>query len=335
MTTTTSYTPDTPIDNIEPFELIMEAQQQHGGDSLVIGAIGPRGSGKSLILCMFGLLYKNSNIPVFSNIPIGGTFGDNGNSTTVKCDDLSADALWRFDEKLNGALVIIDELQEFGGNSQEHQSVKNKLLNRLAIQIRKKSISLVYSIQSFNWVDNRLRFQTDCLIMARDMSHTDYGREHFYKRGHWSTYEFRDMSGFITGHSWDENPVPFGTINIHGKLLWPYFDSFSIVGEDEMFKKIQLKKEVYVLGKEGEEIQGYSGQQFNIKQKVKEAVDEYIKRGEQYIPIDSLQNDLGGYVNKHTIGTVMSELGLRSTQKRVDGYRQSVYSIEGVYHADD
>ncbi len=317
------------IDNIEPLQIVYEAGY---GESMVVGIVGGRGSGKSLMLALFGLMYMNNGINVFSTMPIGGTFGSNGDRKEYKAQDLDSPSLWNFDPKFQNSLAIIDELQEYGADSRTSMTIKNQLLNRLAVQIRKRSISMAYSVQSFSWVDTRFRFQTDCLIMARDMCHTEYGREHHYKRGHWCTYEFRDMNGFITGHSWEEFPVPFGTVNIHGKLLWPYFNSFELVGESEMYRKPRIEKTEHLVRPEG--VYTIDGDVPEPAPRIGydmmlDVLNVFKEKGYEVVTSKDLKSFMGEYYNPTQVGKCLSQLGI--PMRRTGTHTE--YNLEGVKNA--
>lgn len=291
----------------EPFlmavEDSIEATAAGNTECLCIGVAGPRGSCKTLLLALFGLLYLDQGLPVLSTVPIGGKFGNGTDALDIHAQDLESTDLWTFADKLNGALVVIDEIQEFGADNRTSMAVKNKLLNRLSIQVRKRSIAMAYSVQDFDWVDKRFAFQTDVLIQSRDLFHSPWGREHRIKRGTWASYEFRDLSGYVTGTPWKEFPRPFGSMVLHAKQMWPYFKSFEIVGEYEAFRKPKLRTEEVMIGIDD------GKRDIHDLNNIEAIVAELYNNGATEITNREIVRRLGHGAQPAKVGLCMSQLG--------------------------
>jgi len=216
------------------------------GEELVFGAVGPRGSGKSMFIAYLGLLSMAGGARCYSNFPVGGCIPPGRRGKEIHAMPLDPSDLYGMAKKLSGAMVLLDEVQ-YLGDARSSMSTGNRLLGYLSMQIRKRGMSMAFSCQDLSWVDRRLQFQCDVLAVCSDASKTAWGREEqpHLRRGELVFVELRDWSGFVTGTPWREKAMPFGTITLNGKLLWSLFDTRNVIEMSQAFTKVEVEKTVY------------------------------------------------------------------------------------------
>ena len=128
----------------------------------IIGFVGRRGDGKSLLMSVFALAQAQSGDTIFAN------YGLSLPNTTVQRMD-AAFLKSFFDTKgeafLRGrnATICIDELTTFL-DAYEHFSKPARIFNLFVLQSRKRSVSIFYTAQQMNLVPIRIRNNTDLLI---------------------------------------------------------------------------------------------------------------------------------------------------------------------------
>lgn len=213
---------------------------------MVIAMTGARGSGKSLMLAYVGLMAMSDGIKVYSNFPVSGEFQDG----RFEAEGLDILALYQFDARFDHSFLLIDEMQ-FSADARRSGSNANRLLNFVGNQLRKKSLSIAYSVQNFAWVDNRWRFQTDLLIKCRDLCHSPWGKENGVARGEQFFLQFFDLSGVVTGTPFSDSQRSFRKMRVFGKPLWPMFDTQSLVSFEEAFRSYEMAPERYRVGPVG------------------------------------------------------------------------------------
>ena len=204
----------------------------------VIGCVGPRGAGKSTVLAHLGLTQMAQGGDVRSNMPISGEFAEG----KFEAQPLTTDALFSFGNDFRRLLAILDEMQ-FYTEARESGTNRNKLINWLNVQIRKKEMSIAYSVQCFEWIDKRWQFQTDILIHCQDLAHTWWGRENHVARGEQLCLRYFDLSGAKTGRSARIYGKAYRQVRLYGKPLWGYFDSYAVIGMDEAFQRWTIRRE--------------------------------------------------------------------------------------------
>jgi len=231
-------------EGINPHGLIKSESVSHlGRRSMVVGAVGPRGSGKTLLLVLLSLIDMARGRQCNSNVKIKGAMRKQGGKVIdVESQDLTFVQLVTMAEELRNATVSIDEINMLF-DAMSFQSTGSKLFNAFMQQIRKRGNALYYTTQNFRWVDNRIRFQTDLLVQCMDMYHTPYGKEAGLQRGEVISLITRDLSGWLTGKPYDkdENPQSFHS-TMEGKPLWDYYDTEHVISPFEGMMQINLLK---------------------------------------------------------------------------------------------
>lgn len=286
----------------------------------VIALEGPRGAGKSAILALLGLMSLGEGRRTFSNLPIYADFA----GKHLETEPLDTLALLRFAEELTQALVIIDEMQFFA-DVRDTMSNKNKMFNFLGIQIRKKQLTIAYSVQSFDWVDKRWRFQTDVLIRTQDASFTTWGHEERVGMGERFFLKFYDLSGVITGESAWQTGEHFGILNINGRELWNKFDTDKIVGIEEVFRRVEIDRTPYVVGLGGggdgpvefPDIDVTTGSIFPTDAGLDHLLQQYADKGVEQVWANDLRNQLsemGVDTDHRYIGRLLAKRGVKSKE---------------------
>lgn len=120
---------------------------------MVIGIIGRMGSGKTLNMTKWGLLFQElTKLPAFFNYHVkGGHFYERLNDVITR----------------QNAIICCDEITT-ELDSRSWESGKSVKTSHKIVQIRKLNINLLYTTQRWNTVEKRLRENTDYLIMCKE-----------------------------------------------------------------------------------------------------------------------------------------------------------------------
>lgn len=213
------------------------------GQSLVVGVIGPRGSGKTLLIVLLSLIDMSHGIECMSNTMIEGPMRCmDGKVHTVKSKVLEYVNLITMGESMKGGLMTIDEINMWF-DSLRFQNNGSLMFNAMVQQIRKRDMGLYYTTQNFKWVDNRIRTQTDLLVSCRD-AYCFGGRENGLKRGELIHVWVRDISGYLTGRPYDpddEDNKGWRWV-LYGKPVWQYYNTGLTISPFDSMMNMQFKK---------------------------------------------------------------------------------------------
>lgn len=219
------------------------------GESSVISCSGLRGSGKSLTLAYLICKALAIGMTVFSNLNVRFCLRRyDGSMEKLSSLPLDWNALYKMDEGLSNGAVVIDELQYFG-DSRKSGSVKNQILNSVIMQVRKRELDFYYSVKNLKWVDVRLRFETDFEFACED-AHRLYPAQ-ARNKGEIIMWRFRELSGILTGHTWDERAEGDGNRGYLGSRheqvyqfdafpFWWVYDTKDVVSLEDAFTKVRL-----------------------------------------------------------------------------------------------
>lgn len=215
-------------------------------ESYVIRYCGPRGSGKSLMLAYTGVQDLWRGRRVWSNMPIkiGKEFArEHGdiNKSGLKTEPLDWNALYSLDKGLTKGSVIIDEAQYFS-DSRSSNSLKNRLLNAIVAQVRKRSLNLYYSVKVGDWVDKRLIYESDISVDCENLSYSDWGREYNVPSGAVVFLRYYDLSGVVTGHAVNKDYwKPYEEkLFVVGRQVWGCYDTSQDIDLEDAFTNIKL-----------------------------------------------------------------------------------------------
>jgi len=207
--------------------------------SVIAGAVGPRGSGKTILLTYLSILDMKRGKVVYSNYPIKADVMTRRGIVTVESLPLNYEALLGIDESLRECVLTIDELNLWF-SSYRWMTIGNKVMNIFVQQIRKRSTSLYYSTQRFKSVDGFIRDQTDLIVKCSDVAKTPYGIEENHTEGEIINLMALDISGYFTGRQYeDSGEAYFGML--YGKPLGNCYSTDYVIDPWQALSKVRMK----------------------------------------------------------------------------------------------
>jgi len=244
---------------------------------VIQGITGPEGAGKTLLMAYFGLLHKarGGKLLAFPGFEV-----TNGHGKPIS-EPLDIDQWITMPPELRDVLICIDEIQNFF-NSRRHMSVLSYLFANLAAQRRHRNIGIIYTVQDWGWLDDRIRWLTHVLIVCSDLYWSPWGKEEGVKRGELISASFFDVKGFFTGKPWTPGPQ----FLLKAKPLWPYYNSFADVDTWTGLTQVQFKKPKLTLdlrrpaeGEEGEPAPGEVGAGVSSSANDRELLSDLAQKG--------------------------------------------------------
>ena len=167
------------------------------GRSLVLGFVGPRGSGKSVGAARTVILeHMLRGKKVWSNMEIGFNLINNGTSRIVKSIPLDRLTMEELDKVYTDGIIYCDEVNLMM-EARRSMSQENLMFSYILQQLRKRRLTIIWSAQSEQHCDDRLRFQSDIIISCADISITN-PKCGIGELSKWMAYDF---SGIVKGKS--------------------------------------------------------------------------------------------------------------------------------------
>jgi len=207
--------------------------------SRVIQLVGPRGSGKSLCLAKLGAIDLMRGKPVWSNMPVElskRTVKWYEGKQVLNTIPLDWDAFYSLSQDLVEGTVLIDEAQYFS-DARSSLSLKNRLLNAIVAQVRKRSLNLYYTVKERDWVDKRLNYETDIVITCFDLAWMPKKKnKRKYAHGERIYTCHYDVSGAIRGRP----GRLLGRYVVPGRQWWNVYDTKSVIDLEEAFTSVKL-----------------------------------------------------------------------------------------------
>ena len=205
----------------------------------IMGFVGPEGAGKTLAMayCSLRHLAEGGQLLAFPGFEI-----KNPKTNEVLSKPLPMEEWLTLPPDLRNCLIAIDEVQNFA-NSMKHMSWINYLFANIAAQRRHRNIGLMYTVQDWAWLDNRIRWLTHILVVCYDLFWSPWGKEQGLKRGELLNLTFYDVKGFRTGRPWTQSP-PF---RLRAKAIWNWYDSFCDVDIFSGMADVRIRKPKYTL----------------------------------------------------------------------------------------
>ena len=184
-----------------------------GAQSLVIGLVGRRGSGKSLVAAWLAYERHRAGGKVLFTPSGFLRFGT----------PLDLEELVTLDEELQGALVVLDEVHLLL-DRRNTMSFASRMLSTWLVQVRKRRCSVIWTTQSGRDIDRRLEFQTDV-----------HGHCESFRDGKTVTVEFVDTQGRwspgidrVPSRYWDSARKRQYRILRRADSVWPLFDTLAV-----------------------------------------------------------------------------------------------------------
>jgi len=217
------------------------------GDSLVVVYTGARGSGKTLSMAFDISLALRNNVPVWSNIPVSFYWSpdDDTPAKFYQSLPLNMELLYTLDRGVSDGIVAIDEINLWA-DSWSTQNVAARLLTAVFQQIRKRSLSFYLTTQNFNWINTRIRWQTDLHIACSDISY----KYHEMERGAFIHQKLFDMSGIFSGDPFRDDNWNNNNVKERLGFLKPYWKAYNTLNEfdyESVTTKYKVEHETKVI----------------------------------------------------------------------------------------
>lgn len=289
-----------------------------------IGMIGHRGSGKTnsaVNVVINDWLIRGK--PVWSNVDISVRVCYRQAEYIFMTRPLQKMSLFDLRPGFNNGCILIDEVNAVAADSSKFSSNANLAFANFMQQIRKLGLSVVYTVQGWNWVDPRLRFQTDYVVECQDQ---------FLKRKskrpgqycYWTTMDISGMTGlfnmefelshkYITQYKVDERIV-------FNEPYWDAFDTLQVQGNDGYYV------EQYRDQRDSERVQERLELSEARNRPAAELAREAYKSGVQQFYADSFwkQNGITDPGQKAAIGRELA----RYFERRRDGQGRYFYELK-------
>lgn len=245
----------------------------------VVQITGPRGSGKSLKLASMGGMDLMRGRTVWSNMPVEVSKRTSKfyKGEPLRTIPLDWNAFYALSQDLAEGTVLIDEAQYFS-DSRSALSLKNRLLNAIVAQVRKRNLNLYYTVKQGDWVDKRLNYETDIQIDCFDLAWSRKGRQNHLQHGDRIITIFRDLSGSSTGHA---GYRAIARRVFHGRQWWRTYDTKVVIDLEEAFTSVKLDLKQRVISNKP--------QAEDISEAIASFGDELISRGVSRMPIAAFQ----------------------------------------------
>jgi hypothetical protein len=287
--------------------------------SVVMMITGSRGSGKSLFLSSMVVEELLRGKTVWSNMPVKltHTIANKYNVPKLKTKPLDLDAFYALSEELQNGVVCIDEAQNMS-DSRSSLTLKNRLLNAIVAQVRKRNLNVYYTTQDPSWVDVRLRFATDVEVACFDLGYSPWGRNHNVEWGKLIRCYFKDLSGYMTGTPYFITGKYYRKSIFKGYKYWNCYDTSKVTDLEEAFTSVKLDMKQRIISNKDkydesdpETLNRYINEKNNnydvVEMKVKDVLKRVMSSGITTIDNSVIYTALGG--NKKVIGAYMKKLG--------------------------
>jgi len=299
--------------------------------SLVEVVVGPRGSGKTLLLTHFiteslarawallklrkakgnPLLYPRKKVNIWSNFPVKSLWKPPGNGRAIllSSQDLDIEKLITWHPDFKDGIIFFDEIDQ-AADKQDWMAVLPKLLVKGIKLMRHRNLTLCGSLQFIDELNARLYKQADIVIQNRDLAFTPWGREQHLRPGEVSETIWIDKSGIMTGYAYNETHQTY-PLQFFGKRYW---------GSYATHHDFDIWTPKYKLNNEVREISSIS--QLEEQEKNKQAVFTaiyyfvYERPGEKIKSTEFHEklNEFGCAWTPHVWGKFLINIGVKSTK---------------------
>lgn len=199
---------------------------------MIIGLVGNLGRGKTLGMTMLGhhLYYETRYDSVVTNYRTDLTTDYIENP--VEFDNVSQNT---------DGIYLLDEIWAWADS---RKSQENDIMNEVVINSRKRGCLVIYTVQSLDMVDKRLRKNTDYFGICRHYENTEVGRRHdvaqilLYNDDGIPVNEFTyNAETYYGTYNTDEEVATKSSTNMYSEYIEEAYEGY----KDERFEN---KKEV-------------------------------------------------------------------------------------------
>lgn len=284
------------------------------GKGYVIAMTGVRGAGKSLLMTALICKALLGGFRVFSNMPVifQGVYGPK-DTRVLHTEDLDFDKLYHLDESLANGVIAIDEIQYYL-DSRTSLSTRQRLLDNMIYQIRKRNLDFLCTVKSINWIDYRIReYELDIEVACSDGNIINPNK---FQPGHCIFYTALDHSGTWTGRPWNpgDPPTSKGRLN-YADRLFNVYDTKGIIDYFEVQRQVKINSDPRYIGKQGnleaDELATLSG-----------IITNFVNDGRNEVPTDefaAMAGRFGMEPNPNKIGRRVTKLGVYRKPSRLSG----------------
>lgn len=185
--------------------------------------------------------YKRGKTKIWANYDVAFKWQpyEGARYVPVQSEKLDIEKLLVWDQMFHDGYIFIDEIDQLA-DRQDWYSAISKMLAAGVQVIRHRNLSLIFSIQSLNWLNARLQWQSDLIVNCRDVAFTPWGRENNVNTGEVIRTTWIDKSGLRTGYAFDETGQQF-VLMFYGKRYWNCYQTHHEVDIIQMKTKYKLK----------------------------------------------------------------------------------------------
>jgi hypothetical protein len=263
--------------------------------SLFIVVVGNRGGGKTLLLTQLARekqwlagqivklreltgkknYYPKRKTTVFTNYPIKDFYSEEA-GRVLHFEKLDVNRLITWKPEYENCYVIFDEIGLMA-DRQDWASPSAKLLNAGIQVMRHRNISFICSIQSLQWLNSRMQWQTDIIVKCRDASFTPWGRANHVDPGEVINTIWIDKSGVMTGTSYEESQRYYA-LKFYGRRCFNAYKTTHEFNVMDSTKKYEVERKVTKFDSEGNVIDTEGTVKKNaINQEIIENAVSYFK----------------------------------------------------------
>ena len=220
------------------------------GDNLAICTTGIRGAGKSKYLAWLIADALIKGFTVLSNMPVAFLLKrKNGSVEICETHPLKMEELLSLSDKINRAVIVIDEIGNWLGNRQWN-TVRNRLLNAAINQMRKQHLDMLMSCKNSQKLDAQFREdELDVEIHCQD--YHDFNST--IPKGRTNKLQFWDKSGVWTGIPWYPGkwPPDAQCLLKGAERLNNIYDSYQVQDYWESMTRFEFEVPTATMSKDG------------------------------------------------------------------------------------
>ena len=218
--------------------------------ALTMGLIGMRGTGKTCGAVMIASCdYLLRNKPVWSNVPIHIKVKYKEAEKEFKSFDIAELDMLDITKDYGNGVALYDEVNMEAAEGARYNSSANLQFSYAMQQTRKRHMDVIWTCQGWNWIDNRLRWQTDFVIACRDATLD----KRYYRPGRVgdnSVWRIHDLSGtsgkfdydFELKHRYLSDYI-IGTHIVFMRPWWNAYSTEQLLGQKNYIEAYKRKKD--------------------------------------------------------------------------------------------